>query len=116
MAMLMIGGQAVPSPCTLRVEILDMGTGRRNALGGQVIDRVAVKRRLSLGWARLTGAELELIWGLAGGAGVFFEVMYPDGGQARTMTAYAEEKNTRLLSCENGIPIWTDVSLFLKEK
>jgi len=114
--MLTISGQPVPAPGRMRLELTDVGAGRRNALGEQVMDRVAVKRRLSLGWARLTGAELELVFGLAGGACVFFEVMYPDGGQARTMTAYAESRDSSLLSCEDGAPVWTDVKLVLRER
>jgi hypothetical protein len=116
MAMLRIGGQDVPSPCGMQLEVTDVSAGKRNALGEVVMDQVAIKHKLELSWARLTGGELELVFGLAGGSGVFFEVLYPDGSQQRAMTAYAAAKSARLLSCQSGVPLWTDVKIILRER
>ena len=49
MAILTIGGQAMPAPTELRVEMIEVGSGgERSASGRLVADRVAVKRKLKV--------------------------------------------------------------------
>lgn len=113
MAVLLVNQAAVPSPSELTVSVFEAaGTVDRNANGGAVIDRVAVKRRLELVWAHLSPAELAALLTAIGGES-FFEATYPDPvtGGNRTMTCYAEERTAAVLRLENGAPVWRDLKM-----
>ena len=87
----------------------------RSASGRAVLDRTAVKRRLELTWAYLSGEDLAALLDAAGG---FFEVCYPDPqtGQARTMQCCCSEKATGILRMRDGAPVWTDVKMTWMER
>ena len=113
MAFLLVNQTAVPSPSEMTVEIFDVSGGvERSAGGSALIDRVAVKRRLELTWAHLSGVELRGLLS-AVGAAPFFEATYPDPqtGAARTMTCYAEERAAAVQRVTNGVPVWQGLKM-----
>ena len=101
MAVLKINGVDAPSPSELKVRIFDVGSsGERSASGGLVVDRVAVKRELTLRWAHLTPAQLSALMEDTGGE-VFFSATYRSSG---------------VLLVRGGEPVWTDVEMTWTEK
>ena len=112
MAVLTINGAEAPSPSTLKVSIFEVGSSQtRSASVRLVVDRVAVKRRLTLAWAHLSPKELGELLGAVGGA--FFSVAYPDPETMtqRTMTCRCGESSAGILQIRDGKPVWTDVQM-----
>lgn len=117
MAMLMVGGEGIPSPSELKVTIFDVGSEEvRSASGALVVDRVGRKRRLSLRWAHLTPAQMGRLLRLTGAA--FFQAEYPDPetmGQ-RSMICRCAQSDAGVLRMLSGEPVWTDVEMEWLEK
>ena len=112
MAILTVGGAAMPSPSEMKVAVFEIGSGEvRSASGALVKDVSAVKQRLSLRWAHLTPVELGNLLGAVSGA--FFEAEYPDPvtAAARTAVFRAGECSAGVLRMVGGEPVWTDVSM-----
>lgn len=117
MAILTIGGEAIPSPSELKVSIFQVGSDEtRSASGMLVSDRIAEKRRLNLRWAHLTPAQLGALLGKVGAA--FFQATYPDPKTmaVRTMTCHCGECGAGVLRMVDGAPVWTDVEMEWVEK
>lgn len=116
MAMLTVNGQAVPSPSQMKVAVFEaLGGVNRNAAGNAVMDLSAVKRRLELGWAHMSGEALAALLTAMNG---FFEAVYPDPqtGEMRSMTCYCGERTSGVLRMQDGVPLWTDVKMTWTER
>lgn len=116
MAVLWVNDAAVATPSEMKMEIFEVGSGDvRSAAGKLVVDRVAVKRRLTLGWAVLSAAELGSL--LNAVREPFFQVVCPDPelGQ-RTMTCRCESRMAGVLRLCGGEPVWKDVEMVRTEK
>lgn len=116
MAILTIGGQAMPAPAELRVEMIEVGSGgERSASGRLVADRVAVKRKLKLKWSALSGEALAKLLSAADG---FFTAAYPDPatGESRSATFYANARAMGAMRLDGETAVWSDVSMEWLEK
>lgn len=116
MAFLWVNGAAVATPSEMKVEIFEVGSGEaRSAAGDLVVDRVAVKRRLTLGWAAMGADELGAL--LEAVKEPFFQVTCPDPelGQ-RTMTCRCESRTAGVLRLYGGEPVWKDVQMVWTQK
>lgn len=114
--MLLVNGAAAPAPSAMQVTVFDVSSGeKRNAAGSAVIDRTAVKRRLELQWAHISGEDLAALLNEIGG---LFEVSYPDpvSGQDRSMQCYCGERVAGILRMQAGKPVWTDVKMIWTER
>jgi hypothetical protein len=117
MAVLMIGGAAMPAPSELSVSVADIGDDAgRNILGARVVDRVAVKRTVEIDWAYLTSAQLSVL--MAAVEPVFFTARYPDpvDGGVREATFRAAEKHARVFRADGAAPAWAEVAMKWEEK
>lgn len=116
MAILNINGWDVPAPTVMNVSLFHAheNTGR-SASGSAVIDRSALKRRLELRWAHLSGENLAALLGKISG---FFDVVYPDplDGQQRSMQCCCSESAGGILRIQDGKPVWTDVKMTWTER
>lgn len=116
--MLTVNGWEAPAPASMKVTVFDVTSGAgRNAAGGTVIDRVGVKRRIDLKWARMSGDALAALL-QAVSAGRFFDVVYPDPetGAAREMSCSCGERAVGVLRMEGGAPVWTGVEMTWTER
>ena len=112
MAVLTVGGAAMPSPWEMKVSVMEIGSGDvRSASGALVKDVVAVKRKLALRWAHLTPVELGSL--LSAVSGAFFEAEYPDpmNMAARQAVFRTGECSAGILKMVDGAPVWTDVTM-----
>ena len=79
-----VNGKTIPTPSTLNFTISDIdGESNRNAKGDMVRDRIAVKRKLDLGWNALNNEELHTLLNAVcdkskSGDNVFFTVEFFD--------------------------------------
>ena len=118
MAMLKIGGADMPAPSSMKIALFDVSSGQERSASGEIImDRVAVKRKLDLSWAFLSGAELARLLNAVTDS-AFFEAAYPDPatGEMRSMICCCGEKTTGVLRMEGGEALWTNVEMTWTEK
>ena len=116
MAMLIVNGWEAPAPSAMNVALANVSQNiSRSASGNAVMDRSAVKRRLELNWAHISGENLAALLGHTGG---FFDAVYPDPltGQMRSMRCCCSEKTTGILRMQDGSPVWTDVKMTWTER
>lgn len=111
MAVIKLNGGATASPSALRVEIFDVGSAQaRSASGRRVVDRVAVKRRLTLRWAMLSAAQAKAL--MEETDGKKFQATYPDPALGeRTAWFGCETRSAGVMRMVDGAAVWTDVEM-----
>jgi hypothetical protein len=110
-----VGGVAISTPSSLQVGIQDLSKAERNANGTLVIERIATKRKLELGWSYLSQSDLAALF--AAVSPVTFTVVYPDPqtGAARSGTFYAGDRLAGMIDYQNGVPRYKDMKFNLVE-
>lgn len=111
MAVIKINGAEAASPSALKVEIFDVGSSEaRSASGRRVVDRLAVKRRLTLRWAMLSTAQAGVL--MEAVSGKAFQATYPDPELGeRTAQFGCETRSAGVLRMVDGAAVWTDVEM-----
>lgn len=115
MALIKINGVEIPTPSEYNVGIQDISNAERNANGTMIIERIATKRKIELGWSYLTKDEISRI--LNAVSPVFFTVQYLDPQQGvKTGTFYCGDRGIPMLIFNNGIPRYKDIKFNLIER
>jgi hypothetical protein len=116
MALINIGGTDLPTPSSYSPKIIDITKSDRNAAGTMLVERIAVKRQIDLGWSYLSGEDLSTI--LNAVSDVFFTVTYldPQNNAMQTGTFSCSDRQTGMISFTNGVPSWSNVSFQLTER
>jgi hypothetical protein len=116
MTLISINGVDLPTPAEYDVGIMDLSQAERNVRGDMIIERIATKRKLEMGWSYLTGAQYSQI--LNAVDPVFFSVTYfdPKDNAMKTGTFYCGDRQAPMLRFNNGIASWKDVKFSLVEK
>ncbi|HHV27429.1 MAG TPA: hypothetical protein GXX63_09565 [Tissierellia bacterium] len=115
--MLKINGVAVATPKVFKVDINDLdGESGRNAKGGLVRDRIAVKRKLNCEWPPLKNSQISTL--LKAVSSVYFTVEYPDPveGVRLTKTFYVGDRSAPVYSHIDGKPFWNGLTMNFIEK
>jgi hypothetical protein len=113
--MISINGTTLPSPTTYKVSIQDLSKGERNVNGLLLLERIATKRKIDLGWKMLTQAQFSTILNLV--STVFFEVEYQDPQAGRkTGTFYAGDRSAPALFYTNGVVQYSEVTFSIIER
>lgn len=115
--MLKINGVEITTPKTFKADVSDIdGETNRDANALLHRDRIAVKRKLYLGWQPLTNEEISPI--LKAVQDEFFEVEYPDPmeGKMLTKTFYVSDRSAAVYSCIKGVIKWTDLTMNFIER
>jgi hypothetical protein len=114
--MIEINNIKIPSPSSFKVGIMDISSAERNSQGDMLIDRIATKRKLDLGWKYLEPKDLSSLLQLINN--VYFFVKYPDPmtGDIETKTFYVGDRNVGMYSFVKGKPVWDDISFNFIEK
>lgn len=116
MAILTIGGTAMPSPAKLSVQVLDVdGNATRNAQGTLIRDRIAVKRKLQCTFPALTWSQASTL--LTAISATSFSVTYPDPqtGAMATKTMYVGDRTNPVLKLTSGVYYWDQIQFDLIE-
>jgi hypothetical protein len=116
MALINIGGTDLPAPASYNVTITDITKNDRNAAGTMIIERIATKRQIALGWSYLTGDDYSTI--LNAVSNVFIMVTYfdPQNNTTQTGTFYCSDRQAGMIQFTNGVPSWSNVSFTLTER
>jgi hypothetical protein len=116
MALISINGVDLPTPSEYTPSIMDLSKAERNVRGEMLIERIAIKRKIELGWATLTGAQYSQI--LNAVDPVFFSVSYfdPKSNGMKTGTFYCGDRQAPMMRFDNGVASWKDVKFDLVEK
>lgn len=116
MDLITIGGVALPAPESYDVKLVDIAKSDRNAAGNLIIERIATKRQIELGWGRLSGTEYSAI--LNAVDPVFFSVTYfdPKANALKTGTFCCGDRQAPMMFFVNGAPEWKDIKLSLTER
>jgi hypothetical protein len=116
MALVKIGGTALPDPTELSVGVLDISKAERNANGYMMIEKIATKKKLELKYAYVTDSELKTI--LQALSPLLFTVEYidPVENNLRTSSFYCGDRNVGYVDYRNGIPRYKDLTFNLIER
>jgi hypothetical protein len=116
MALISIGGTALPTPTEYDVGIMDISKAERNANGTMIIERIATKRKISLKYSYLTANDLSNI--LSKVSPTFYDVTYldPQTNTYRTASFYCGDRNAGMIDFINGVPRYKDVLFDLIER
>jgi hypothetical protein len=111
MALVNIGGVDLPAPASYNVTITDITKNDRNAAGTMIIERIATKRAIQLGWNYLSGDDYSNV--LNAVTNVFFTVTYfdPQNNTNQTGTFYCSDRQAGMIQFTNGVPSWSNVSV-----
>lgn len=116
MALLNIGGVDMPSPSEITFGVMDIDKAERNANGTMIMERIATKRKLDLGWLYLTPAQLSTL--LNAVAGVTFTVIYMDPvtNANRTASFYCGDRSVGMIDFQNGVPRYKEIKFSIIER
>lgn len=116
MSLIKINGVDIPTPSDYSVGIQDLSQAERNANGIMIIERIATKRKIEVGWNYLTKEQTSII--LNAVSPVFFEVSYIDPltNSNKTGTFYCGDRTVPMISFTNGIAKYKDVKFNLVER
>lgn len=116
MALVTIGSTVLPSPSELSLGVQDIVKADRNAKGNMIIERVAVKQKLSLSWAYLSAADMSTV--LTALSPMVFSITYTDpitNALRQPTQFYVGDRNMGVLDFRGGVPRYKDVKFDLIE-
>jgi hypothetical protein len=115
MALINIGGTDF-APSSYSVTITDITKNDRNAAGSMIIERIATKRQIAVGWSYLSGDDYSTL--LNAVSNVFLMVTYfdPQNNTTQTGTFYCSDRQAGMIQFTNGVPSWSNVSFTLTER
>lgn len=116
MSLIKINGVDIPTPTSYSVSIQDLSNAERNATGTMIIERIATKRKIELGWSYLTKEKTSILLNAINP--VFFNVQYidPQTGGIKSGTFYCGDRSIGLIDFKNGKPRYKDIKFNLVER
>lgn len=116
MALVTIGGVALPTPTGFQVGIQDISKAERNANGRMIIERVATKRKLFITYSFVTEEDASLILKMI--APTFYDVTYldPQNNTMQSGSFYCGDRNLGMVDYRNGVARYSDFTFNLIER
>jgi hypothetical protein len=116
MALISIGGVALPTPSSFSVGVMDLSKAERNANGSMIIERIATKKKLSFSYAFLSATDLAVI--LKAIAPTFYNVTYldPVDNTFKTASFYCGDRGVGMIDYIDNVPRYKDLSFDLIER
>jgi hypothetical protein len=114
--MIKINTVAISTPSEFSVGVMDVTKkAERNAAGNLIIERLATKRKLELGYKYLSQAGMATL--LTAISTTTFTVEYPDPvtGALRSGTFYAGDRNMGTIDYQASVIRWKDLKFNLVE-
>ena len=116
MALISIGGVDLPTPSEFSVSIADISKAERNANGTMVIERIATKRKLEIGYRYLSRTDLGSLLALIDPVTFSVTYMDPKTNANRTSIFYCGDRSIGMLDFVSSVPRYRDVKFNLIEK
>lgn len=115
--MVLIDNQQIAKPTSVEVGKFRLTKAQRTADGTMVMEWIATKRQVQLGWQIISASELDHVLDLLD-TGVFHQLTFPDpqGGESMTITVYVGDISYKAWHYRDGQRYWRDVSIGLVER
>jgi hypothetical protein len=115
-ALISIGGVALPTPSEVTVGVFDISKAERNANGTMLIERITTKKKISCTYTFVTREQLSIILKLV--EPVFWDATYIDPVTNTTVTGsfYCGDRNLGYVDFINNVPRYKDLSFELIER
>jgi hypothetical protein len=116
LALLTIGGVALPSPSEHTVGIQDISNAQRNANGTMIIERITTKRTIKVNYAYISANDLKTV--LAAIKPAYYNVTFLDPSLNAFVTSsfYCGDRSIAMINYINGVPMYKDFSFDLIER
>lgn len=116
MSLITVESVTLPTPTSYNVTIQDLLKSDRNAAGNMIVERIATKRIIALGWSYLSGDDYSTI--LNAISPVFFNVTYfdPQLNTTQTGTFYTSDRQSGMIKFTDGVPSWSNIQFTLTER
>jgi hypothetical protein len=116
LALLTIGGKAMPTPTEYSVGIADISKAQRNANGTMIIERITSKKTIKVSYSFITSADLKTVLGAV--APTYYNVTYLDPSLDAYVTSsfYCGDRNIGMMDYIDGVARYKDFSFDLIER
>jgi predicted molibdopterin-dependent oxidoreductase YjgC len=116
MALISVGGVALPTPSDLQVGVMMISKSERNANGTMIIEKIAEKIKLAISYNYLSPSDLSSVLNAISPA--FFNVTYldPRTNTFKTSSFYTGDRNAAMIDFVSGVPRYKDVKFDLIER
>lgn len=116
MALITIGGIAIPTPTEYSIGVMDISKAERNANGTMIIERITTKKKITIKYAYLLGHEVSSI--LEAITPTYYNVTYldPVTNTYRTSSFYCGDRNMGMIHIHDGEPRYKDLAFDLIER
>jgi hypothetical protein len=116
MALLIIGGETMPSPSDMDFGIYDISKAERNAKGKMIIERIATKKKIGISYNFITRGNLQTILNAVKPA--YFNVTYIDPLTNTTVTGsfYCGDRSLGYVDYLNNVPRYKELKFDLIER
>ena len=116
MALISIGGVALPTPSEFNVDVMDISKAERNANGNLIIERITTKKKLSFSYNYLSASQLSVV--LKAISPTFYDVTYidPVTNSFTTSSFYCGDRKVGMIDYVNSIARYQDLSFDLTER
>lgn len=116
MAFITVNGVNIPTPTSFDVTVADISQAQRNAQGLMIIERIATKHTLTLGYNFLNAADLSTI--LQAVKTAYWNVTYTDPVTNSQVTGsfYCGDRSISMIDYQNSVPRYQNVKFELIER
>lgn len=115
MALLTIGGVAMPTPTELTSNVMDVSNAERNAAGNMVIERITTKRKLQVKYSFITAQDLSTILNAISPTQYSVTYLEPVSNSFVTSQFYCGDRSAAMIDFQNNLPRYKDFSFDLIE-
>lgn len=115
MALITVGGVALPTPTDFQVGYQDISKAERNANGRMIIERIATKRKLFLTYAYITESDASLILKTIAPTSYTVTYLDPQTQSQKSGSFYCGDRNIGMVDYINGRPRFKELTFNLIE-
>jgi len=111
LALITIGGVAMPTPSELTVSVNDISKADRNANGTMVLERITTKQKLQCKWTYITSSDLMTILNAISPTTYFITYVNPLTNSFVTKNMYCGDRAVGYIDFQNNVPRYKDFSV-----
>lgn len=111
MALLTIGGVAMPTPTEFTVNVMDLSKADRNANGSMVLERIATKQKLQCKWSYITDYDLSKVLTAIKSTSYYVTYIDPVTNSWTTRNMYCGDRASGYITYQNNTVAYKDFSV-----
>lgn len=109
--MFKIDTATMPTPSEWKIGLMDISKAERNAAGDLMIERIATKRKVELGWAYLSKDDVKTLFAAVSATTFTLEYIDPQTDTTITGTFYAGDRTAAALDYIGSVIRYKDVKV-----